>query len=119
MADRYDCLPTVSKYMSTVFTKFKYPQIFPNKADKDTANTQDIKNAEEKLRQKCLIFYHTNQGQRFAEASKDLILRGSIYWNSYEEIRGLPATWWDLPDGIEGTSHPPFYFHYIGLTGSS
>jgi len=66
----------------------------------------DIKSAEEKLRQKCLIFYHTNQAQKFTEASKELVLRGSVLWNSYEETRGLPAAWWDLPDGIEGSSAP-------------
>lgn len=99
MADRYDCLAAVSAYMSTVFIRFKYPQFI--RLDKAN-NAPDIKSDEEKLRQKCLIFYHTNQYQKFTEATKELVLRGSIHWNAYHENRGLPAAWWDLPEGIEG-----------------
>lgn len=88
MADRFDCLGPVSRYVTSSFASFKYPQ---------TVDTM----AEELLRQKILIFYRTNQAARLATATKELILRGSSRW-SYDDDDLNRAAWWDLPDDLEG-----------------
>jgi hypothetical protein len=92
MADRYDCSGPVTRYVNGTFGSFKYPQTLDN-------------NAEEILRQKILIFYRTNQAARLAAATKELILRGSSRWVSYAENSAFSSAWWDLPDGLEGTSY--------------
>jgi hypothetical protein len=88
MADRFDCLTPVQRYVTGTFSNFKYPQ------------TMD-KSTEETLRQKILIFYQTNQAVRLAAATKELILRGSSRWIGYEESPAFTSAWWDLPDGLE------------------
>ena len=88
MADRFDCLAPVQRYVTGTFSNFKYPQ------------TMD-KSMEETLRQKILIFYHTNQAVRLAAATKELILRGSSRWVGYGESSAFTSAWWDLPDGLE------------------
>ncbi|KAG9243295.1 hypothetical protein BJ878DRAFT_125725 [Calycina marina] len=97
MADIYDCLPCVSRYLTSILIKFKYP----TKDDRVINSQTEMKIAEEKLRQKIMIFYYTNQQQKFNEATKELILGGSVYWNSEIEPRGNLTAWWDLPDGLE------------------
>lgn len=88
MADRFDCLAPVQRYVTGTFSNFKYPLT----VDKTT---------EETLRQKILIFYHTNQAVRLAAATKELILRGSSRWVGYEENASFTTAWWDLPDALE------------------
>jgi len=88
LADRFDCLGPVTRYVTGTFASFKYPQ------------TLD-RNVEEVLRQKILIFYHTSQSVRFAAATKELILRGSSRWAAYDDNPGFTTAWWDLPDGLE------------------
>jgi hypothetical protein len=89
MADRFDCLGPISRYVTGAFAKFKYPQ------------TLD-KSAEELLRQKILIFYHTKQAPQLAAATKELVLRGSSRWSLSNDSLGFSTAWWDLPDGLEG-----------------
>ncbi|KAH6680708.1 hypothetical protein B0J14DRAFT_696062 [Halenospora varia] len=89
MADRYNTMPTVARYFQRTFINFKYPVTVDKKA-------------EETLRQKILIFYHTEQALRFASATKELILRGSSKWLGAEESAAdFQTAWWDLPDGLE------------------
>lgn len=88
MADRFDCLGPISRYVTGTFVKFKYP------------TTLD-KSAEEILRQKILIFYHTKQAPQLVAATKELILRGSSRWSASEDSLGLSTAWWDLPDSLE------------------
>ncbi|KAF7955125.1 uncharacterized protein EAE97_000384 [Botrytis byssoidea] len=89
MADRYDCMTTIARYVAGKFSSFKYPP------------TLD-KTSEEVVRQKVLIFYHTNQALRLSAATKELILRGSSRWSIYEETNSdFLAAWWDLPEGLE------------------
>lgn len=88
LADRFDCLAPVQRYVTGTFSNFKYPLT----VDKST---------EETLRQKILIFYHMNQAVRLASATKELILRGSSRWVGYEESPSFTTAWWDLPDGLE------------------
>lgn len=89
LADRFDCLPPISRYITGSLANFKYPQ------------TLD-KNMEEVLRQKILVFYYTNQAPRLATATRELILRGSSHWASFDDNTVYSAVWWDLPDGLEG-----------------
>jgi len=96
MADRFDCLPPVQRYVMGTFSNFKYPL------------TED-KSMEETLRQKILIFYHTNQAVRLASATKELILRGSSKWVSYGEDSGFTTAWWDLPDELESKFRLPCF----------
>ncbi|KAF7904419.1 hypothetical protein EAF00_001753 [Botryotinia globosa] len=89
MADRYDCMTMIARYVAGKFSSFKYPP------------TLD-KTSEEVVRQKILIFYHTNQALRLSAATKELILRGSSRWSIYEETDSeFLAAWWDLPEGLE------------------
>jgi hypothetical protein len=81
MADRFACLPLITKYIGSKFASFKYPQTFD-------------KSGEEVLRQKLLIFDHTNQAMRFASATKELILRGSSRW--IDDTSEFSTAWWDL-----------------------
>ena len=91
MADRYDCLSPVQRYVTGTFGSFRYPQTLDN-------------SAEEVLRQKILIFYRTNQASRLAAATKELILRGSSRWATFTQNLAFSTAWWDLPDGLEGIS---------------
>lgn len=92
MADRYNLIPYVAKHFQKILLNHKYP--VPVSMDK---------NAEEILRQKILVQYHTDQGPRFTTATKELITRGSFRWNGYEDTSAdLQTPWWDLPHGLEG-----------------
>lgn len=91
MADQYNVISSVSRHMQKVLAAHKY------------AITLD-KNGEEMLRQKVLIQFHTDAGVRFANSTKELILRGSARWAGVEDTRTheYQAPWWDLPSGLEG-----------------
>lgn len=92
MADRYNTLPSIARHVQKTFINFKYPVTLDKKA-------------EETLRQKILVFYHTDQALRFSSATKELILRGSSRWLGAEEsVTDFQTAWWDLPDGLEGVS---------------
>ncbi|KAF4636792.1 hypothetical protein G7Y89_g1300 [Cudoniella acicularis] len=89
MADRYNTLPFVARYVQKAFINFKYPITLDKKV-------------EETLRQKILIFYHTDQALRFSSATRELILRGSSKWVGADETTAdFQTAWWDLPDGLE------------------
>ena len=90
LADRFNTLPAIARYFQKTFVNFKYPI------------TVDPK-AEEALRQKILIFYHTDQALRFTASTRELILSGSSRWSVPEESENdFQTAWWDLPDGLEG-----------------
>jgi hypothetical protein len=108
LADRFDCLAPITRYVAGTFGNFKYPQ------------TLD-KSAEEILRQKILVFYHTNQAVRLASATKELILRGSSRWIGYVDSNpGFTTSWWDLPDGLESkissSLKPQFNLYIVSNT---
>ncbi|KAH8812020.1 hypothetical protein F5884DRAFT_299568 [Xylogone sp. PMI_703] len=93
LADRFDCMASVTPYLTGTgpFAKFKYPSTFGTE-----------KSTEEILRQKILIFYFTNQTPKLLAATKELITRGSCQWTEYGASPAVTsATWWDLPDGLE------------------
>jgi hypothetical protein len=99
LADRFDCLASVSRYVIGSFGRFKYPQTLDS-------------SAEEVLRQKILIFYHTSQAPQLAAATRELILRGSSRWAVADDSVGVSTAWWDLPDGLEGKSYA-VDLHYL------
>ncbi|CAD6439867.1 57ef8ea7-b8c8-4c50-9bd9-81113f3f826a [Sclerotinia trifoliorum] len=89
MADRYDCMATIARYITGRFSNFRYPPTLE-------------KTTEEVVRQKIIIFYHTNQALRLSTATKELIIRGSSRWSIYEEAdSNFAAAWWDLPEDLE------------------
>ncbi|QSZ35015.1 hypothetical protein DSL72_007877 [Monilinia vaccinii-corymbosi] len=89
MADKYDCMAKITRYIAGKLSNFRYPPTL----DKTT---------EEVVRQKILIFYHTNQALRLATATKELIIRGSSRWSIYDEAdSNFLAAWWDLPEDLE------------------
>ncbi|KAH7342839.1 hypothetical protein BKA65DRAFT_595886 [Rhexocercosporidium sp. MPI-PUGE-AT-0058] len=89
LADRYGFIAPVSRHMQKTLNSHKYPV------------TLD-KNGEEALRQKILIQFHTDQGARFTNATKDLILRGSLRWSdTAENGTEYQTVWWDVPYGLE------------------
>lgn len=110
LADRFVCLPAVSRY---VFSKgqFKWPaeKVRPLARDDERGPAH-----EENLRQKVLVAWLLNRPPNFHGATRDLIMKGSVRWSPYHEPGALTerATWWDLQDDIEGQSCsvrlPPF-----------
>jgi len=94
MADRFDALPFVTRHCQTYLLTHKF------------RITQD-KNGEETLRQKILVTFQTQQGVKFAAATKELILRGSVLWGncSSDTSTEYQTSWWDLVGGVEGLSN--------------
>jgi hypothetical protein len=93
MADRFDCTTTVARYVKSS-KRFPWPQTFGN----------NFPATEEVLRQKILISWLLGDPVKLAQATRELILRGSLRWSGIEEHshREQQATWWDLQDEIEG-----------------
>jgi hypothetical protein len=90
MADRFSVLPFLTRHFQKNLLNHKYQ------------TTQD-KTGEEILRQKVLIQFHTDHGVRFAAATKELILRGSLRWSgNYDATAEYQTSWWDLPHSLEG-----------------
>ncbi|KAL3424498.1 hydroxyproline-rich glycoprotein [Phlyctema vagabunda] len=91
MADRFECMESVSRYLgSSSLSRFKYP-----------SNT-----TEEIIRKKLLIFslarIHPMQANgSFENCSKELIAKGSVRWGILDESNVSPARWWNLPEGLE------------------
>lgn len=92
MADRYDCMLLIQRYVQGSLARFKYPI---------TVDKKDAK-SEELLRQKILVFYYTDRTQQLAAATKELIMRGSSRWVAVENKPEFTTAWWDLPGGLEG-----------------
>lgn len=99
LADRFVCLPAVSRY---VFGQgqFKWPA---EKVRPLAREDHRLLAHEENLRQRILVAWLLNRPPNFHAATRDLILKGSVRWSLYREP-GSPregATWWDLKDNIE------------------
>lgn len=95
MADRFDALPFVTRHCQTYLHTHKF------------RITQD-KTGEETLRQKILVTFQTQQKVKFAAATKELILRGSILWGNYnyDTSAEYQTSWWELVGGVEGIESP-------------
>jgi hypothetical protein len=92
MADRFDCHVTVGHYLRA--QRRPWPQTYGER----TPATEEL------LRQKILISWLMEDHIHFNLATKELILRGSLKWTEMEPDSKHQASWWDLPDGIEGNS---------------
>lgn len=106
MADRFECAPMVARYVKGLKT-FKWPATY-GRSYKDGGSMMTPA-TEELLRQKILIAWLLDQPIRLAQCTKELVLRGSSQWVIRdEEAENIPssrkATWWDLPDCLEGMS---------------
>lgn len=100
MADRFDCLPAVARYVKAL-KSFRWPATY-GKSGKDGTNMSVA--TEELLRQKILISWYLDQPIRLAQCTKELIIRGSSRWVYTEDVAEASAlaSWWDLPDELEG-----------------
>lgn len=102
MADRFDCAPTVARYVKVGLKGYKWPAT-PSKPGRDQGSSNSLSiAAEEMLRQKILVSWVLDLPLRLAASTRELILRGSSKWFSALEATS-DAVWWDLPDGLEGT----------------
>lgn len=114
LADRFDCTAPVSSYVNTSL-KFKWPVTNRN-SGRGVGGGDDgpglSRAAEDVLRQKILVGWLLNQPVKFQAGTRELIMCGSSRWTSFapeddsgthEEERS-EATWWYLPEGLEGQS---------------
>ncbi|KAK3944530.1 hypothetical protein QBC46DRAFT_374571 [Diplogelasinospora grovesii] len=111
MADRFDCVSPVSRYVNSGL-KFKWPAT-QTRLSSAVRGTQEhshpaalTKQGEETLRQKILVSWLLDQPLKMQAATRELIMYGSRKWASYapdDEIEedGDSAAWWDLPDNLE------------------
>jgi hypothetical protein len=105
LADRFDCTPTVSKYLSVL--KYKWPAT-QTRLSRDDGPALS-KAAEETLRQKILVAWLLDEPLKMQAATRELIMYGSRRWSaSFDEDdqgMGETAAWWDLPDDLETELH--------------
>jgi len=102
LADRFDCTAPVSRYLNTGL-KFKWPATLP-RASKEEAEGLS-RASEELIRQKILVAWLLDQPTKMYVATRELIMYGSSRWCAYPEPELNGATWWDLPDDLEGEQH--------------
>lgn len=104
MADKYNFMPTIAKTLAKIFANHKYP----------TPTLMSKNGAEEVLRQKVLVQHYTDQGIRFTDSTRELIVKGSVRWSGYEEDSSeFQTPWWDLPQGLEGGNILVLHGHSI------
>lgn len=106
LADRFDCIAIVSRYLSAL--KYKWPAT-QTRVSRDDGPTLS-KGAEEALRQKILVSWLLDQPPKLQIATRELIMYGSRRWSDYfdeEQEEGYAAAWWDLPDDLERESSRP------------
>lgn len=99
LADRFDCVLAVSRYMPRL--KPKWPLTQPRSPRDDGVGL--TQHTEEVLRQKILVAWLLDQPLRLAAASRELIMYGSARWSAFPEadMHAYGATWWDLQDDLE------------------
>jgi hypothetical protein len=100
LADRFACLPPVSRYLFSK-VQFKWPAEKVRSIGRDGDRVAAAH--EENTRQKILVAWLLNRPPNFHAATRDLIMTGSIRWSPYPEFEASAerATWWDLQDDIE------------------
>ncbi|KAK4142759.1 uncharacterized protein C8A04DRAFT_12952 [Dichotomopilus funicola] len=106
LADRFDCIGIMSRYLSAL--KYKWPATQTRLAREDGPALSLA--AEEMLRQKILVAWLLDQPPKLHTAARELIMYGSRRWSaSFEEgddDENTPiAAWWDLPDDLEQELH--------------
>ena len=99
LADRFACTLAVSKCLGTK-VKFRWPMTRTAKEDERSGLSEA---AESILRQKILVAWLLDQPVKMGSATRELILLGSRRWVLWDgDGEHTTATWWDLPDGLEG-----------------
>lgn len=102
ISDRFDCSSIVSRSLSTDL-KFKWPLTSSKPLMDERGRNTDT---EQIMRQKVLVAWLLGQPMRLHQATRELITRGSRLWNAYHDGHDASpdttASWWNLPDGIEG-----------------
>jgi hypothetical protein len=104
LADRFDCIAIVSRYLNAL--KYKWPAT-QTRLSKDDGPALS-RGAEETLRQKILVSWLLDQPLKMHTATRELIMYGSRRWSASfddEDESSYTAAWWDLPDDLE--SEPP------------
>ena len=97
LADRFDCLSGVSRYVKT-------SNLLPA-LDSKNRDRFGVQTSEERARQKILIGWLLDQPDWLVNLSRRLIIRGSRQWTV--DADGPPirqALWWNLSDDLEGGS---------------
>jgi hypothetical protein len=99
LADRFICLPAVSRYIFGR-AQFKWPAEKPRSLARED---ERLVAHEENLRQRVLVAWLLSRPPNFHAATRDLILKGSVRWSVYHDPGTAKegATWWDLQDDIE------------------
>jgi hypothetical protein len=100
LADRFDCIAIVSRYLNAL--KYKWPATQTRLARDDGPALSRA--TEETLRQKILVSWLLDQPPRLHTATRELIMYGSRRWSAFleeEDDEHNTAAWWDLPDDLE------------------
>lgn len=97
MADRFDCTQVIGNYVRRL-KKIPWPQTY------GITTT-----AEETLRQKILLTWLLDDQVRFASATRELIIRGSLRWAGEQQPQEYQEIWWDLQDGLESMNDLIYY----------
>lgn len=122
MADRFDCTPAVSRYLTTGL-KFKWPATPQPKPSAEVEGMASLTvPGEEILRQKALVSWLLDHPLKFQAATRELVLYGSHAWAAVGDEDGdgaglepakqpdssrRDALWWYLPSELEGKCPPP------------
>ncbi|KAK3297989.1 uncharacterized protein B0H64DRAFT_423867 [Chaetomium fimeti] len=104
LADRFDCIAIVSRYLNAL--KYKWPAT-QTRVSRDDGPTLS-RAAEENLRQKILVAWLLDQPPKLQIATRELIMYGSRRWSDYfdeDQDESYAAAWWDLPDDLEQELH--------------
>lgn len=101
LADRFDCTVAVSKAMPSL--KFKWP-LTKTALPREEGSSSLTESMEESLRQKILVSWLLDQPMKFSSSTRELIIYGSRKWamRDEEEEEIHTASWWNLPDDLEG-----------------
>ena len=106
LADRFDCIAIVSRYLNAL--KYKWPATQTRLARDDGPALSRA--TEETLRQKILVSWLLDQPPKLHAATRELIMYGSRRWSAFlDEDDGEhdTAAWWDLPDDLESKPSCP------------
>ncbi|KAB5583663.1 hypothetical protein GE09DRAFT_1079610 [Coniochaeta sp. 2T2.1] len=97
LADRFDCLPPISKY---IFGRLQFKWTPDRRIARDGERATSAQ--EETVRQKILVSWLLNRPPTFHASTRELIMTGSRRWSYQEPESSVPrAIWWDLQDDIE------------------
>lgn len=93
VADRFDALPMLSRYVK----RHRFLQALDAKTRNGTNSTL----SEERIRQKLLIGLLLDHGTWVSMYSKRLIIRNSLRWKPDAPETADGALYWELPHGVE------------------